>query len=217
MVTNATDVWSRRQRQCMNLFRATVRSTHIRRRVAASRMCCERLAYAYRPVTPFPQQARRGRILCYHSVGTPAWGVNDVSPKKFRSHVEQALASGYRFVPAEVIALGQGGPRDLAITFDDGLSSVAIHAAPVLATYNIPWTLFVVAQWAEGQHAWGASTFLSWRDIERLVEMGVTIGSHSVSHPRFRYLSSDETAQELEDSRRIIESRIGILPATFAI
>ena len=36
----------------------------------------------------------RGRILCYHSVGTPVYRVNDVSPKHFRRHLELMLARG---------------------------------------------------------------------------------------------------------------------------
>ena len=40
---------------------------------------------------------------------------------------------------------------DLAITFDDGLKSVLTNAAPILAEYDVPWSLFVVSDWADGR------------------------------------------------------------------
>jgi peptidoglycan/xylan/chitin deacetylase (PgdA/CDA1 family) len=159
----------------------------------------------------------RGRVLCYHSTGTPSWGVNDVSLSDFRRHIETSLELGFRFVPAETIARGTGDPSDLAITFDDGLTSVAIHAAPVLRDYGIPWTLFVVSAWADGNHAFGADVVLGWREIETLARQGVTIGSHSVTHPNFRTLSAAEAEYELSESRRVIEARTGITAHAFAI
>ena len=49
--------------------------------------------------------AMRGRILTYHSVGTPEWGVNDVSPRDFERHLQIAVDDGWSFTtPVEVIA-----------------------------------------------------------------------------------------------------------------
>src|SRR5690349_10387166 len=94
--------------------RSPIRRSH----VAAARMCCERNAMATFGVE---RNRKVGRILCYHSIGQPNWGVNDVSPRDFRRHIELSLAAGKRFVPASEIARTGGGPDDLAITFDDGL------------------------------------------------------------------------------------------------
>lgn len=163
------------------------------------------------------QEAQRPRILCYHSVGTPEWGVNDVSPAVFRRQLEIALQLGYRFVLAEEIVAGRAGPKSLAITFDDGLKGVLEHAAPVMRELNIPWTLFVVTDWLDGRHAFRHDTMLSWKDLEKLANTGVNIGSHSVSHPNFASLSSDQVTAELDDSRRLIDSHLGIRPDTFAI
>src|SRR5579859_3792647 len=160
------------------LKRLTRRTGLRRHHVAAARMCCERALLA---AVPRSRTAASGRILCYHSVGTPAWGVNDVSPARFRRHLERPLVAGYRFVPADAIACGGGQPGELAITFDDGLQSVATNAAPVLAELGIPWSLFVVSDWADGKHQFGPHTMLGWRQLARLAERGVVIGSHSAS------------------------------------
>jgi peptidoglycan/xylan/chitin deacetylase (PgdA/CDA1 family) len=176
-------------------------------------MCCERHVLATivrRPPRPV------GRILCYHSVGQPAWGVNDVPPALFRRQIEMALERGYRFVPASTIVQGSSGPRDLSITFDDGLRSVADNAAPILADYKIPWSLFVVSDWADGKR-FDRNTMLDWRDVERVAALGAEIGSHSATHPDFGKLGLAEAVDELGSSKTIIEQRTGIRTDTFAI
>lgn len=192
-----------------------LRAAGLRRsRAAAVRMCCERnvmTALHRRNAAP------RSRILCYHSVGTPEWGNNDVSPRRFREQLESALHLGYRFVPASIIANGAGAPKDLAVTFDDGVRSVATNAAPILRELGIPWTLFVVTAWADGHAPFHPEQLLGWREVERLANDGATIASHSVTHPNFGRLAPDSVVQELEASRRTLESRLGILTAEFAI
>lgn len=195
-------------------LKAVARRAGIRRSsVAAVRMSCERRVLAATPrVQPLSE-----RILCYHSVGTPTWGVNDVSPQQFREHIELALKLGRRFVPAATIAAGAASPNDLAITFDDGLLSVALNAAPVLADLGIPWTVFIVTNWADGKHEFGPGVMMSWADVERLASRGVEIGSHSSSHPDFGRLPADAARAEVVGSMRLIEARTGIVPTAFAI
>jgi peptidoglycan/xylan/chitin deacetylase (PgdA/CDA1 family) len=204
----------------------------MRRRVARARMCCERHLL---PSLPTDRPLTGGRILCYHGVGTPQWGVNDITPQRFEQHLRAALAEGFRFVPAaelaeqpqpqpgrppDTLAAGRTQPtapdRRLAITFDDGLRSVLTAAAPALRELGIPWTLFVVTDWAEGDRPEEADLLLDWHDIAALAESGVTIGSHSVTHPDFGRLSPGRAAEELGRSREIIRDRLGIDPREFA-
>lgn len=199
----------------MNALKSIVRNVGLHRRhIAAMRMYAERslLAMMQRPVAK-----AQGRILAYHAVGEPAWGVNDVSPARFRRHLDLALAAGHTFVPAEEIARTGGRSGQLAITFDDGAASVATHAAPILKERNIPWTLFIVSSWADGKGWSDSGQLLHWTELDRLVVSGATLGSHSVSHRNFRSLSGDEAAYELYESRRMIESRLGIAVRMFAI
>jgi peptidoglycan/xylan/chitin deacetylase (PgdA/CDA1 family) len=181
--------------------------------VASARLLCERHAVARKPHKGEP----RSRILCYHSVGTPSWGVNDVSPARFRRQLELVLERGYRFVPASKLASGVAEGTELAVTFDDGLTSVATNAAPILAELNIPWSLFVVSDWAEGRHSFGDGVMLGWREIERLAGAGVEIGSHSVTHPDFGGLDPQAAVEELQVSRDVIGARLGAAPQSFAI
>ncbi len=185
----------------------------MRGRLARTRMRIERGTLAAVPRT----DRSRARILCYHAVGTPLWGVNDVSPHRFSSQLEVALAAGYRFVPAaELVADPDGDDQRLAVTFDDGLRSVAVNAAPVLRALGIPWTLFVVSDWADGRHERN-ELLLGWRELAALAEQGVSIGSHSCTHPDFGRVGTRATIDELGRSREMIEGHLGLTVREFAI
>src|SRR5215475_16157643 len=134
------------------------------------RLSAERWALATRSRAAGGQaQARRGRILAYHSVGTPEWGVNDVSPRDFERHLQIAVDDGWSFAtPAEVIA--EPDKPHLALTFDDGLTSVLANALPVLRHHGIPATAFVVTGWADGQPFPGQRHVLDWSGVRALHE-----------------------------------------------
>ena len=115
------------------------------------RLCAERWALAaWQRAAGRPSPVRRGRILAYHSIGTPRCGVNDLRPRDFERHLQIAVDDGWSFAtPAQVIA--EPDKPQLALTFDDGMASVLANALPVLRHHGIPATAFVVTGWADGQ------------------------------------------------------------------
>lgn len=177
----------------------------------ASRLFADRHALA-----SFGRDSRRtgGRILCYHSIDQPRWGVNDVSTRRFQQQIESALESGYRFVPAAELVRTGGGPRDLSVTFDDGPRSVLTAAAPILASYDIPFSVFVVSGWSEDGLGGDA---LSWAEVSRLADLGAEIGNHSATHPDFSRIPKDQAVEEIGAAQELIEERTGIRTSTFAI
>lgn len=185
-----------------------------RRHVAPARMFCERYALA-----TFGRNHGRsgGRILAYHSVGQPVWGVNDVAPQQFKRQLELALKLGYRFVPASRIALTGGSPMELAVTFDDGALSVLTTAAPILRDYGVPYTVFPVIDWTDGKVEHFVDKVMSWAQMAELMAQGAEIGSHSLSHSDFGAMSPDRFEDELGTSRQIIQDRLGCTAETFAI
>ena len=160
----------------------------------------------------------RGRILAYHSIGTPEWGVNDVTPGDFERHLQIAVDDGWSFAtPAEVIA--EPDKPQLALTFDDGLTSVLANALPVLRHHGIPATTFVVTGWADGQIPDNSfrRVVLDWRGLSALQESGMTLASHSVTHPDFGRLEAGEARRELEVSRERLRQVLGVETSEFAI
>lgn len=185
-----------------------------RRHVEAARMYGERQALA---LAPLPRARERGRILCFHSVGQPQFGVNDVPPDRFRRHIELALELGYRFAPPAEIARSGGGPKDLAVTFDDAPKTVLTEADPILREHNIPYAVFAVSSWADHVEDWQRDGFLSWDDLGQLMERGVEIGCHSATHCNFSALAETQAREELETSRAAMKARLGFEPEVMAI
>ena len=177
-------------------------------------MAAERHALGLLPRAP---AAGAGRILCYHSVGQPELGVNDVPVHHFRRHLEIARELGYRFIPARQIALGQGTSRDLAITFDDAWASVKTTAAPILEKLGVPWSVFVVTGWSDHDNEWLKERVLGWDDLSALARSGVDLGSHSRTHPDFGKLDEARAIDEIAGSHRIFTDRLGFAPRSFAI
>ncbi|SHL22504.1 Polysaccharide deacetylase [Pseudonocardia thermophila] len=160
------------------------------------------------------------RILCYHTVGMPKMGVNDVSLKRIEAQLAAAKEAGYTFVPARELAdqnqaVPVPGDMRLALTFDDGFRSILTTVAPLLRDLDIPWTAFVVSGFADGRK--GHDDFLTWKEIDQLASDGVTIASHSVTHPNFARLGPREIVEEIEQSRRALRDRLGIETTEFAI
>ncbi|GAA1919489.1 hypothetical protein GCM10009775_10070 [Microbacterium aoyamense] len=181
-------------------------------RIAAGRMVVERHALASAGTD---MRRSGGRILCYHSLAQPrVWGVNDLTPNRFRQQLESALDAGYRFVPASEIVRTGGGPLDLSVTFDDGARSVLTEAAPILAALDIPFSLFVVSEWSEHGHK---DSVLNWDEVSRVAELGGEIGNHSSTHPDFARLDKQQSLDEIGGAQVLIERRTGIRTSTFAI
>ena len=66
-----------------------------RERLSRARWRLDRGAHATRP----RRSLHRDRILCYHAVGTPAWGLNDIAPQVFRRQLQRALDEGHTSRP----------------------------------------------------------------------------------------------------------------------
>ena len=182
------------------------------------RLCAERWALAaWQRAAGSPSPARHGRILTYHAIGTPEYGVNDLRPRDFERHLQIALDDGWSFAtPAEVIA--EPDKRQIALTFDDGLASVLANALPVLRHHGIPATAFVVTGWADGQvpDDWRRIA-LDWRGLSALQDGGMTLASHSVTHSDFGRLEPGEARRELEISRERLHQVLGVETSEFAI
>jgi peptidoglycan/xylan/chitin deacetylase (PgdA/CDA1 family) len=160
------------------------------------------------------------RILCYHTVGMPKMGINDISLQRIERQLAAAKDAGYRFVPARELAdvdqaVPVAGDMRLALTFDDGFRSILTTVAPLLRSLDIPWTAFVVSGFADGDK--GYDDFLDWAEIEKLAGDGVTIASHSVTHPNFTTLTQAQVVDEIQRSRTALRERIGIETTEFAI
>ena len=158
--------------------------------------------------------ADSGVITVYHHVarGTPP--STTVSPAVFRSHLEYLRDNGFTVLPLDemVEALRQGPGRGqplpdkaVAITFDDGYSSIFDTAFPMLQEFGMPFAVFISTEPADS----GWPGYMDWGQIRALAEAGVLIGNHTHSHAHLLELDEARLREELLGAEARIEAETG--------
>jgi peptidoglycan/xylan/chitin deacetylase (PgdA/CDA1 family) len=161
--------------------------------------------------------------LTYHAI-TDRWD-NELAlpPSSFEAQVRRIARAGYRGVTFSSLAAEPSARGVVAVTFDDGFSSVYEHAAPLLEELGWPATVFVTTgaverdepmRWLLGAgrpepHDVNELQPLTWEQLESLAARGWEIGSHSVSHPLLSTLVPAERHEELVVSRTVITEHVG--------
>lgn len=150
----------------------------------------------------------RGVVLYYHAV---------------RPEHRQAFARQMDWIAAHAKPWPLDGPVPEAplwvgISFDDAYVSVWEHALPELEKRSLPCTIFVPSgclgrrpSWVHSpDHPYWQEQVMSVEQIRALAQMpGVTIGSHTVSHPHLPRIPRPEAERELKDSKRVLEDLTG--------
>lgn len=166
------------------------------------------------------------RILMYHRVA-PLAGYDqlNVQPERFERQMAHVAGTGRAVdLSTAVAALAAGTPAKPAIvvTFDDGYRDNLEHALPILQRYGIPATIFVTSAFC-GQSmrhpryaAEPGRLHLDWDEVRSLSRTaGITIGSHTMTHPFLSRMTDESAWREIEGSRREIENRLGMLVRHF--
>lgn len=129
-------------------------------------------------------------ILTYHRItdDDEVSGFYDVPVSRFRAHV------------ARVAELK--GDMQIVFTFDDGTQD-HLRAADILAEHGLRGVFFLV--WDRLDQAGN----LARGDVGRLVELGQTVGSHTITHRQLPTLSDADLKMELVESRNRLENLFG--------
>src|SRR5581483_6218919 len=136
-----------------------------------------------------PARSLRLPILEYHRIGSvrstlpPITRRLTVDSGQFAAEMDWLVRHGYHAVTElqafEALELGAKlPPNPVLITFDDGYRDVLWNAAPVLHRLHLHATEFVIT----GRISGSDSTFLTWGELGRLEQLGVQIGSHTITH-----------------------------------
>lgn len=111
----------------------------------------------------------------------------------------------------------------VALTFDDGLTSVHTNALPILAEYDAVGHIFVVTGKIGGNSNWGgkkswAPTFdvMKWEQLEAAAAGGHRIEAHTHHHPDLRTMNADQIFEEMARGDDEIAARLGRKPEFFA-
>ncbi len=163
-------------------------------------------------------------ILAYHSVSPVRRDPIAVPVEAFRTQVSWLARHGWRGVTLGEYLAAPAPRRGLvAFTFDDGYADVAQYAAHILESEGWRATLFVVTGLTGTDRMLKPERYLekyggraedyrmlTWEAVGALAKRGYEIGSHSVTHPLLTTLPDEEALHEMAESRRMIESRLGV-------
>ncbi len=168
--------------------------------------------------SPMKDDGSRVAVLGYHDFSATKNETEMlISTAKFRKQMELLKQMDITVISMEQFIQWKQGkatiPEKCAlITIDDGWKSVYTDAYPILQEFKYPFTVFLYKNYVDGGGK--ALTTKMIRDMEK---NGVTIGSHSVSHPfpiTFKkYRDRGDKAYdkflrvEMGESKRFLESR----------
>jgi peptidoglycan/xylan/chitin deacetylase (PgdA/CDA1 family) len=104
----------------------------------------------------------------------------------------------------------------VAVTFDDAFRTVRENALPALVAHRIAATIFVPTGYLGRAPGWAmetcndqAETVMSADELRALPADLISIGSHTVDHPRLSTLPPDAMDAQLQQSRAALEEALG--------
>jgi peptidoglycan/xylan/chitin deacetylase (PgdA/CDA1 family) len=165
-------------------------------------------------------------ILMFHSISDGS-GPTCISPEVFRRQMQILAECGYRGMalaelPSWLLGESRASGKPVILTFDDGFTDFAQVAFPEIQGRGWTATLFLPAAKVGGVADWNgrsqqpAANLISWATAAELAKKGVEIGAHGVTHTDLTTLPPDAACQEVADSRRQLEDRIGRFVISFA-
>ena len=146
------------------------------------------------------------RVLMYHSLGTEIendiFNIYNISPELFQRHVSLFKKNDINILKLSKKLITDNISGTL-ITFDDGYSDNYDLAEPILSESNIPFSVFVTANYIN------KNSFLSSKNLKILsTKDNVTIGAHGLNHLQLATLNDIKLYDELYTCKKKLEELI---------
>ncbi|MCU0526421.1 MAG: polysaccharide deacetylase family protein [Elainella sp. Prado103] len=168
---------------------------------------------------PFPEihgMARFAKvpIIMYHDVLPEKQVFFDVTPTELAADFEQIRQQGLTPIHLDqlVLHLSTGiplPPQPILLSFDDGYQGHYDYVYPLLKQYGYPAAFGIYTQ--KVGKTMGRSS-LNWQMLRTMAaDPLVTIAAHSLTHPPdLSQLADQPLRQEIQESKRILETELGI-------
>jgi peptidoglycan/xylan/chitin deacetylase (PgdA/CDA1 family) len=167
-------------------------------------------------------------ILMYHAFGDGRAGSRYVMPiHRFAQQMKWLQRLGYHVMGLEEFLrcrLEHRLPpaRSVVLTIDDAYADTLELAYPVLKKHGYPATVFVVSELVGGTNNWTSvdgvrnRPLLAWNQIVEMSRNGIDFGSHSSTHPVLPALPAEQAREEVVQSKKSLEARLGKPVRSFA-
>ncbi|MCL4459549.1 MAG: polysaccharide deacetylase family protein [Chloroflexi bacterium] len=152
-------------------------------------------------------------ILMYHHIAEadPAEAYRfelSVHPATFEAQLRYLAEHGYHSIYLDQLIAHLElaiplPPKPIILTFDDGYKDNYTHAYPLLRKYGFVGTFFIISGLV------GHKGYMSWTEIREMSQGGMSIESHSVTHPDLAVASDTVIQREVKESKAAIEREVG--------
>ena len=122
----------------------------------------------------------------------------------------RAVTAAHGVITKQVTVSGHSAV--MTITFDDGHRTVLTHALPLLESYCVTATAYIVPAWTTLDPV----VYMTWDDIAVLQDAGWDIGSHGMTHHKLTELDPFDLEWEVGQSQAVLQSR-GFPARTFSL
>ncbi|MBV1907823.1 MAG: polysaccharide deacetylase family protein [Kangiellaceae bacterium] len=145
-------------------------------------------------------------VAQYHHISNETPHSTSLSPEVFKQHLDYLKRNNFKVLDLETVISklknGQEFPdKSILITFDDGYRSIYEIAFPLLKKYKFPFTVFVNTKPIEK----GLVQYMSWIELQELIDYGASIANHSVSHP---HLIRSNLAKTITEITKTINNQV---------
>jgi len=143
-------------------------------------------------------------IRKYSDLNDPIGENLSVSPEKFEEHLAWLKGNNYQtifpdfFKNPEAISF-----RPIILTFDDGYQDAYDAAFPILRKYQMAGMFYLIV------NKIGTPGYLTWDEIVEMQKAGMSFGSHTLTHPDLRKLSSVNLEKQIKESKVVLEQKLG--------
>ncbi|MGG7621442.1 polysaccharide deacetylase family protein [Bacillus coreaensis] len=156
-------------------------------------------------------------VLLYHVVKPNPDPTNpyQFSLEEFEKHMAYLKENGYRTLTMKQyfnILDGKAAmpEKPILLTFDDNSNDFYPYVYPILQRYGMKATQFTVSNWVNG--SWN----MTESEILTVMENGVDIQIHTVTHPFLANLSKEEQYVEIQNAAEALKNLTGRTTFAFA-
>lgn len=161
----------------------------------------------------------------YHQVGEfkpmKAHRANYCDHRRFAAQMGFLKRFGYRVLDLDqALACLRGEcatpSRAAVLTFDDAYENFVGYALPVLQRHGFPATVYAIsgrvgrrAEWFAKEPGRPIPDLMSAAQLREVRAAGMTVGSHTVNHPKLAEIGQEHQRGELADSKAALQDLLG--------
>ncbi|VAX37414.1 hypothetical protein MNBD_UNCLBAC01-930 [hydrothermal vent metagenome] len=135
----------------------------------------------------------------------------DVTVESFEEHLQWLHDNDYFTERPKLDSSSISVKKKVTLTFDDGEMNNFTHALNVLQKFEYSAYFFIIGEKI------GKPGYMGWKELGKLHEAGMTLGSHGLSHEILTNLLDTQIEEELLASKKYLERNLNITVNSLSI